>query len=379
MIEGVKSILRSLFNRTIGDDFRAAVDRRVSAKVGQLIEPQLAAVQALQVEQQEQLAADLAAQERKMRTEMYALLEQKLATALAEQEAAITRKVLVDKPWKNNIYMAPRELSVTSPRAPFMQFSTCCAADFLHPRFAEISGMLAIPPVFHRKYWEWVFIIHAAINHGLGPGVRALGFGVGTEPLSSAFAKLGATVVGTDAPQEIGIGQGWAQDTISFADTAERLFDGNIVSRALFDRNVSFAVCDMNAIGDQFKDFDFCWSSCCLEHLGSLQHGLDFIINSVEKTLKIGGVACHTTELNLSSNSDTVEEGPTVLYRKRDLDDLVSLLRQRGHRVDDITIAPMTDYIDVYVDTPPFAPPHLKLALAGYTATSVGMTITRGR
>jgi hypothetical protein len=39
----------------------------------------------------------------------------------------------------------------------------------------------------------------------------------------------------------------------------------------------------------------------------------------------------------------------------------------------------MTDYIDVYVDTPPFAPPHLKLALAGYTATSVGMTITRGR
>lgn len=77
----------------------------------------------------------------------------------------------------------------------------------------------------------------------------------------------------------------------------------------------------MNAINANLQDYDFCWSSCALEHLGDLRRGFDFIINSVEKTLKVGGIACHTTEFNLSPNDTTVASGPTVLYRRKDLDD----------------------------------------------------------
>jgi len=111
---------------------------------------------------------------------------------------------------------------------------------------------------------------------------------------------------------------------------------------------------------------------------GDLAERLGLIINSVEKTLKVGGVACHTTELNLSSNDVTVEEGLTVLYRR--LEQLVQLIIARGHHVHDLKIAPDSLAIDGYVDTPPFGPPvHLKLDLHNYTCTSVGLVIKRGR
>jgi len=43
---------------------------------------------------------------------------------------------------------------------PFMSFSTCSAADFIHPRYPELCGALAHRVQFHRKLWEWVFVLH---------------------------------------------------------------------------------------------------------------------------------------------------------------------------------------------------------------------------
>ena len=94
----------------------------------------------------------------------------------------------------------------------------------------------------------------------------------------------------------------------------------------------------------------------------------------------MGGIACHTTELNLSSNDATVEEGLTVLYRRRDVEQLIEELTARGHSVEEFKIAPDSLAIDGYVDTPPFGPPvHLKLDLHSYTCTSAGLVIRRGR
>jgi hypothetical protein len=150
----------------------------------------------------------------------------------------------------------------------------------------------------------------------------------------------------------------------------------------------------MNNISPHLKDFDFCWSSCCFEHLGNLDKGIEFVINSVEQTLKVGGIACHTTEFNLSSNEDTVEEGETVIYRKKDIEKLISILQDRGHKVSTIKIAkdlyPADFYVDLppynnstdffYVDIPPYkCSPHLKLQLSDYVATSIGLVIERGK
>ena len=71
----------------------------------------------------------------------------------------------------------------------------------------------------------------------------------------------------------------------------------------------------MRAIAKHLNYFDFCWSSSSLEHLGNLRNEIDFIINSVENTLKIGGVACHTTELK-PLNEETFESEHGFYYRR---------------------------------------------------------------
>ena len=61
---------------------------------------------------------------------------------------------------------------------------------------------------------------------------------------------------------------------------------GNERSRRLqktLTRRVSFRAVDMNTIAADLTDFDFCWSSCCFEHLGSIDHGLQFIHNTMRR------------------------------------------------------------------------------------------------
>ena len=263
---------------------------------------------------------------------------------------------------------------------PYMAYSTCSAGDMKNRQYVDFCEAAGVAKVFHRKHWEWAFITHHLQRLGaIGPGRRGIVFGVGTEALPSFFASKGAQIVATDAPPEIGEAKGWAA-TNQFIDSVEGLWrECNNIDRATFMQRVSYETCDMTAIPAHLIGFDFCWSSCCFEHLGSLQAGLDFVVNSVEKTLLPGGIAVHTTEFNLSSNDETVGDGPTVLYRKRDLEDVIRTLRDRGHEVDDLRVAPDIDPLDFYVDAPPYhTEPHLKLRLMGYTSTSVGLVIRRG-
>lgn len=262
--------------------------------------------------------------------------------------------------------------------APFMRYSTCSTQDFYHPEFIRMCYRAWVPPTYHRKAWEWVFIMHHANRMGVvGPGKRGLVFGVGSEPLPGVFAEDGMSVMATDAPPEIGITSGWTNRD-QFAQNVDKLPHLSL-NKEQFDSLVSFQPCDMNAIDPSLRGFDLCWSSCALEHLGSLRKGVDFIINSVEQTLKVGGVAIHTTEYNLSSNKKTMEEGWCVLYRRRDMDELVAELRSRGHEVDTFSVAPDSNVIDGYVDYPPYLDqPHLKLELSGYVTTSVGIVVRRG-
>jgi hypothetical protein len=315
-------------------------------------------------------------------------------TALIEQRATMNMEQIVNqrveallaKRLSPTIHLPRIELYQTSAALPFMQYSTCSAADFYHPRFSEIARDMGISPLLHRKFWEWAYIVHIAQSRGVvSAGKRALGFGVGAERMPALFAKGGMQVTATDAPQSIDNSQGWSSSG-QYSNTIETLPYSGVLEKEEFLERVHFQECDMNNIGDDVQGYDFCWSSCALEHLGSLRLGMDFIINSVEKTLKVGGVACHTTEFNLSSNDETVESGDTVLFRRKDLDALIAELRQRGHKVDEFVVAPDAHFLDGYVDTPPFASPtpttgpaHLKLELYGYACTSVGITVQRGR
>lgn len=264
--------------------------------------------------------------------------------------------------------------------APFMQFSTCSTVDFLHPRYLEICSLFRHPFQWHRKLWEWVFVVHHLLESGVvKPGSKGLVFGVGNERLPAMFAGMGASIVATDAPDDVSEKSGWKASGQHFSNL-QALRCTDIVDGDVFDAKVSYQTCDMNNIGPELAGFDFNWSSCCFEHLGDLEAGMQFVINAVEKTLRVGGIAVHTTEYNLSSNDATSDTGVTVIYRHRDLVELVQRLRDRGHIVQPFLAAPASHYWDFHVDVPPYAQqPHLKLLLQQHIATSAGIVVQRGR
>lgn len=276
-------------------------------------------------------------------------------------------------------YLPSPPFPIPSSALPFMPFSTCSAADFLHPRYLEICELIKHPFQWHRKLWEWVFVIHHLLDAGVvQPGSKGLVFGVGHERLPALFASMGAKIVATDAPNDVGMKVGWVGSGQHISALKEIRYP-YIVDGDVFDSNVTYQTCDMNNIQAELNGFDFNWSSCCFEHLGSLEAGIQFVINAVEKTLRIGGVAVHTTEFNLSSDIETSETGVTVIYRRRDIIELVQRLRDRGHIVKPFLVAPDTHYWDFHVDIPPYLQePHLKLLLQQYVATSVGIVVQRG-
>jgi hypothetical protein len=257
-----------------------------------------------------------------------------------------------------------------------MAASNALARDFFHPAYQEFCRIYKEPLGLHRKFWEWAFIYERLSKEGvLHPEMRGLGFGVGTEKLPAFFASLGAQITATDAP----VGQNWDRSN-GVSDHKSRLFKSEIIDRETFDDRVSFEYCNMNDIPSHLTDYDFCWSSCSFEHLGSLQHGIDFVVNSVERSLKVGGVACHTTEFNVTSDDQTLDTGVTVLYRKKDLERLCRILEERGHWVEPLRIEPGTLPPDYFVDVPPYGEdPHLKLLVGSYVTTSVGLVARRGR
>ena len=279
---------------------------------------------------------------------------------------------------------APEHWTGPPPAAPlaagdrvFTTSALCRQQAFELPCYRYWTERLGLPAWYHRKYWEYVYVCQALSERGaLRPGARGLGFGVGREPLAALFASLGCRVTGTDLPPEDSAVLGWSA-TAQHAAGLETLRMPAICPDATFDGNVEFRSCDMNAIPDDLTGYDFCWSACAFEHLGSIEHGLRFVERTLD-CLKPGGWAIHTTEYNVSSNGHTVAEGGTVLFRRQDMEALAARLVAKGHAVAPLDFDPGDKPLDRYIDLPPYrAEPHLKLALSGFVTTSFGMIIQR--
>lgn len=228
-----------------------------------------------------------------------------------------------------------------------------------------------------RKFWEFAFIAEALKNRNLlKEKKKGLGFAVGEEPLVASFCNFGATILATDLNFEKAKDKGWVQ-TNQHSSNLNSLNIKNICKEEKFQELCTFKYVDMNNISDKLKNFDFLWSACALEHLGSISSGEKFIYESL-KCLKPGGIAVHTTEYNYSSNTQTIESGPTVLFRKRDIKRIVKNLEKKGHKVEKINYKGGTLPLDKFVDFPPYnQKTHLKLFFAKYVITSIGLIITK--
>lgn len=264
-----------------------------------------------------------------------------------------------------------------------LKSQVCRAAELESPDFRQWLAPMKEPFKYHRKLWEYCFIAQALAERGkLQPGIRGLGFAVGQEPLAAVFVTLGCEVVGTDldpaaaaTKTDAGNWSGTGQHAASLGALNAR----GICPAEAFAARASFRPVDMNDVPDDLTGFDFLWSSCAVEHVGSLDLSKRAVANMM-KCLKPGGVAIHTTEFNVLSNEGTVETGWAVLWRQRDLEELAAGLRTASHRMAELDLTFGTTMPDVYVDEHPYKQhPHLKLRSEGnYIATSVGVIIEAG-
>ena len=248
----------------------------------------------------------------------------------------------------------------------------CTESQFYEPAYAYWCEQFKEHPRTHRKQWEFCYILQALSVRGkLSPQVRGLGFGVGEEPLTALFAARGVEVTATDLGAVAAADAGWVC-TGQHARILEDLNRREICPPDPFASRVRFETIDMQAIPASLRDFDFTWSACALEHLGSITNGQDFILESLQ-TLRAGGVAVHTTEFNVNDEGDTLDHTSTVLFRRRDLETVLRKARGLGYRCS-ANWSTGSGQMDAHVDLPPYSgDQHLKLRVESYVTTSIGL------
>lgn len=230
----------------------------------------------------------------------------------------------------------------------------------------------------HRKLWEYCFILQALYERDmLREGRRGLGFAVGEEPLPSLMASLGCEVLASDLDISDDRAGVWAE-TAQLASTLEGLNTRGLCDPEKFKEKVSFRPIDMNQIPDDVCDYDFTWSSCSFEHCGSIGLGKRFLREQM-RCLKPGGIAVHTTEYNLSSTEETIDEGTTVIFRRQDVEAMIRDLQAEGHFVEPLQLDIGSSLEDAQVDLFPYSDNvHLKLELFNqFVSTSVALIIRK--
>jgi SAM-dependent methyltransferase len=273
---------------------------------------------------------------------------------------------------KQQLTIVNDEPSLTNPVSQMATQAQCSSDAFLYWCY---ETHLPHAPIFHRKLWEYAYILQALSEAGmLAPSRRGLGFGVGKEPLVAVMAQRGCEIVATDLDLEEATKQGWAPSG-QYAATLEALNDRGICPPERFASKVSYRVADMNKIDPDLVGFDFVYSSCAFEHLGSIEQGLQFVKNSLN-CLRPGGIAVHTTEFNVFSNDATIDHQQTVLFRRQDIERLVTELLDQGHEIV-LNYNTGSWQFDRHVDVPPWSGIHLKIQLEQYVTTSFGLLIKK--
>jgi 2-polyprenyl-3-methyl-5-hydroxy-6-metoxy-1,4-benzoquinol methylase len=282
--------------------------------------------------------------------------------------------------------LAREMLSRKVERAPEVELrpKLCTQADVETDWFIFWAREMNVAPIYHRKLWELSYIAQALWHAGkLRPGMTGLGFGCGQEVLPSLFAKYGAQILATDLAPDRPEAKEWSASR-QYAASAEALRRRDICPDETLLAAIEFRHVDMKAIPQEFAGkFDFCWSACALEHLGSIANGLRFIEDSLT-TLKPGGLAVHTSEFNLGTGA-TVDHRNTVLYQERHVAPFAQRLRAQGYEIAELDFSRGEGVLDNFVDTPPWPNetlgprfwPYacLKAYLQGFTCTSFGLIV----
>lgn len=265
-----------------------------------------------------------------------------------------------------------------SADVPKLTSCLCTQRQLASPAFRYWAGRLKEEWRLHRKLWEFCFVLQSLHERDmLQAGRRGLGFAVGQEPLPALMASLGCHLIATDLDASDQRADQWAR-TGQLASALDGLNTRKLCDPNQFIERVQFRCVDMNRIPEDLRDFDFTWSSCSFEHCGSIALGQRFLVEQM-KCLKPGGIAVHTTEFNLSSTERTIENGTTVIFRRKDIEAIIRELHRDGHIVEPLHLDLGYSPEDATIDLFPYSDaPHLKLELFDkYVSTSIALIIRK--
>jgi SAM-dependent methyltransferase len=153
-------------------------------------------------------------------------------------------------------------------------------------------GPNPLESLWGRKYWEWRYIVECARELDLLKAkTRALGTGVGKEPVMFYFARILQDVVATDL---------FSQSTIWHEARCHEIEQVYEASPFPYPReHLKIYSADMRQVPEESGSFDFVWSCGSLEHVPTL-FDTYLSLKEIHRLLKPGGYAIITTEYCLS-------------------------------------------------------------------------------
>jgi len=172
----------------------------------------------------------------------------------------------------------------------------CDATDWFDPDFERIVRTeLEEEPRFHRKQWEFVQIFRTLEALGyLNPRSRGLSMGGGEERLLYAVARRAGHLTVTDLYESGSLWDGARTDTPDRSLKAAAPF-------AIDPSRLTARRMDMRALEFDDASFDFCYSSCAIEHIGTDDDFLEHL-REVRRVLKDDGVYVLTTEFHYGAD-----------------------------------------------------------------------------
>jgi SAM-dependent methyltransferase len=187
----------------------------------------------------------------------------------------------------------------------------CDAADWFQPDILEIiANELREVPRFHRKQWESAMIFLALRRLGkLQPESTGLSMGGGKELILYALAQHVRQLVVTDL-----------YDTQTDWDCAKTDDPDTFIRHnkpfPVDDERLKALRMDMRDLHFPDRSFDFCYSTCAVEHIGTRE---DFLrhFNEVARVLTDDGVYVFTTEV--SYGDQTIKDEHNYVFSLRDL------------------------------------------------------------
>lgn len=276
----------------------------------------------------------------------------------------------------------------------------CCEQYFFSSDYHFFCNNIKYEPIIHRKIWEYFIIAEKIKNYYKNKlkNKKGLGFAVGNEPLVPYFISKKTYITGTDICEKHKNYHIWKSTNqnidIGFDKFTDPKSNKYFLDKNQFDKFFKKEYVDMNKLPKNIgnNDFDFLWSSCALEHLGSIEKSFKFIISSL-KYLKKGGIAVHTTEYNYDSDQNTLISEDCILFLRNHFKILGKKLKKYGHKLLTMNFFRENSEINDYVDVYPYYTvkdcklckkiaddnerTHINLNISGYNSTSIYFVIIK--